>query len=534
MAETIAELSLQEIHESPTNPRRDFGDLTELAESIRESGVLQPVLVRPMKDGGYELVYGHRRYMASLQAGLTTIPAMVRELDDQQVLEAQLVENSQRHDVCAVDEGDAIAELHRRFGVPTQEIAARLGRPKKFVLQRLQVARLVDDAKVAVRNGRMHVAVALMLARLPEDQQREALDDLVDGEEPATIADARHLIEKSFMLRLDGAGFDVGDANLIRDAGACTVCPKRSGTQLELLGSLSSPDLCTDAACFGAKKEAGWQKRSAEHRAAGLRVLSDEEGAEYFPHGAGYPMHHKLRAAGLVALDAREWDGEAGEFITAREKLGPDVEVVLVRGKNGDVHELAALPPEKPAAGKKAKPPRPNPELERLQLEDQIREATDVAVGNAIVDKLVADEDDARVWRLLAAAVVDRLGGGRDAEEIARSIGVITQADIENVGKASQWQARHELVDTRLRKAVAEMSPGDHRELMALFLISHGLLKTSPDEGDAFPAIVDAVHAYGIDVEAIEERERKRLTPAPTKAPAKAKASKKGKVAADA
>jgi len=532
MAETIAELSIAEIHESPTNPRRDFGDLTELAESIREAGVLQPVLVRPRTAGGYELVYGHRRCMASRQAGLETIPAMVRELDDQQVLEAQLVENSQRHDVCAVDEGDAIAELHRRFGVPTHEIAARLGRSKAFVLQRLKVAGLVEDAKVAVRNGKMHVAVALMLARLPEDQQREALDDLVDDDfEPASIASARALLERNYMLRLDdSAGFDPGDADLVRDAGACTVCPKRSGTQLELLGSLSSPDLCTDAACFNAKKEAGWQKRAAEHRAKGLRVLSDEEGKNLFRYGS-HPSFGEFRDAGLVPLDVAVWSPEDGRSVTARERLGPDVTVVLARDANGRVHELAERPKEKASPAKTKADRLRERELEKQRFEREIRDATDQAVSRVILDHLVADKDDARVWRLVAALAVDCAASreGDALERVALAMGVVTDAELEPL---ERWDEQPEFAAKRLHEELGRMNPGDHREVIAgIFL--HSLGESLPDSGGTWPSIVSAVHAYGIDVEAIEDQERQRLTPTPTKAKAKA-SKKKGTVAADA
>ncbi len=118
-------IPLEQIVESPTNQRRTFRDLDELADTIRAHGVLQAVLVRPL-GADFELVFGARRFRAAKLAGLSHIPATVRELSDAAALELQLIENSKRDDVHPLEEADGYRELHERHHVPIEEIAAKL------------------------------------------------------------------------------------------------------------------------------------------------------------------------------------------------------------------------------------------------------------------------------------------------------------------------------------------------------------------------------------------------------------------------
>ncbi|HKQ00518.1 MAG TPA: ParB/RepB/Spo0J family partition protein [Actinomycetes bacterium] len=176
----ISELAIDSIREWPTNPRRAFGDLTELTESIRKAGVLQPVLARPVpkqgKDGkAHELVFGHRRYRAAQAAGLGTIPAMVREMTDIEVLEAQLIENCQRTDIHPLEEAQGYFQLvtTRGGGYDAARIAERVGRSVAYVYDRLKLLRLTKQAQELFLAGHITAGHAVILARLkPEDQKR--------------------------------------------------------------------------------------------------------------------------------------------------------------------------------------------------------------------------------------------------------------------------------------------------------------------------------------------------------------------------
>src|SRR6266446_24067 len=113
-------LPVAKVSESKSNPRKSFGDMAELIESVRTKGVLVPVLCRPSADG-WELVFGARRLRAAQAAGLAEIPAIVREITDREVLEVQVIENLQRADVHPLEEAEGFKALHEQYGVPMEE-----------------------------------------------------------------------------------------------------------------------------------------------------------------------------------------------------------------------------------------------------------------------------------------------------------------------------------------------------------------------------------------------------------------------------
>ena len=170
---SVQEIPLRSIQESKTNPRRQFDEakLAELAGNIRQHGVLQPILVRPLPDGEpsqFELVAGARRYRASKLAGRETIPASVRELTDTQCLELQLIENLQRTDVHELDEARGYAALMQLQpdGYTVETLAEKIGRSEKYVYARLRLLQLIDEAQEAFYPGRLTVAHAFEIARL--------------------------------------------------------------------------------------------------------------------------------------------------------------------------------------------------------------------------------------------------------------------------------------------------------------------------------------------------------------------------------
>src|SRR6266513_5470132 len=178
---SIQDISLAKIRESKTNPRRQFDEskLAELAENIRQHGVLQPILVRPLPQGAagtYELVAGARRFRASKIAKRESIPATVRELTDAQALELQVIENVQRVGVHPLDEAQGYAALIKvqpnTYTVET--IASRVGRSPQYVSGRLRLIQLIPEAKQAFYEAKLTVAHAFEIARLqPNDQRRD-------------------------------------------------------------------------------------------------------------------------------------------------------------------------------------------------------------------------------------------------------------------------------------------------------------------------------------------------------------------------
>jgi len=153
-----------EIRPGSQQPRRSFSDeeLRDLVESIREKGILQPVIVRPTTDG-YELVAGERRLRAARTAGVTTIPAIVKKLSDRESLEAALVENVQRADLNAVELAEAYHRLAAEFSLSHEEIARRVGKDRVTVANTVRLLKLPAAVKQAVVDGRLSAGHARAL-----------------------------------------------------------------------------------------------------------------------------------------------------------------------------------------------------------------------------------------------------------------------------------------------------------------------------------------------------------------------------------
>jgi ParB family transcriptional regulator, chromosome partitioning protein len=183
-------IPLVEIKPDPKNVRTkvdDDDDFTELVGSIKERGVLQPILLRPVNpvNGGqkkYQIVAGERRFRAARKAGLTEIPALVREMTDEEALGAQLVENLQRKDLDPLDEADGLLRLKEVRKLEISDIAQRLAKPERYVARRLALTNLIEEARDDLRKGLITLAHALEICRLAPEIQEQALAACYESE----------------------------------------------------------------------------------------------------------------------------------------------------------------------------------------------------------------------------------------------------------------------------------------------------------------------------------------------------------------
>ena len=152
----LRELPLSQVKPNPFQPRTHFEPeaLQELSESIKASGLLQPVVVRP-KDGGYELIAGERRLRAVQELGWRQIPAVVKEVDDRTLLTLALIENLQRHDLSPMDEAQGYHRLQDEFGLAAAEIARLTGRNRSTIANLLRLLKLPEDVRAMVHDGRL-------------------------------------------------------------------------------------------------------------------------------------------------------------------------------------------------------------------------------------------------------------------------------------------------------------------------------------------------------------------------------------------
>jgi ParB family chromosome partitioning protein len=168
----VLDVPIDLIRPNPGQPRRAFdaGELEELASSIRERGVLQPILVRPMPGhaGEYQIIAGERRWRAAGQAGLRAIPALVRDLADQEVMEVALIENIQRADLNAMEESRAYDAMARRFQRTPEEIGKVVGKSRSHVANTLRLMRLPDGVREHLEAGRLTAGHARALLDLED------------------------------------------------------------------------------------------------------------------------------------------------------------------------------------------------------------------------------------------------------------------------------------------------------------------------------------------------------------------------------
>ena len=171
------EIPIARIQQNRFQPRRsvDQARLEELAASIREHGVIQPIIVTEQLDG-YQLVAGERRVRAAALAGLELIPAIIRQLADRDQLELAIVENVQRADLNAIEEAHAYRQLIDEFGLSQEEVAARIGRARSTVANTLRLLDLTEESQDAVAEGRISEGHARALAPLGDIQQRRVIE----------------------------------------------------------------------------------------------------------------------------------------------------------------------------------------------------------------------------------------------------------------------------------------------------------------------------------------------------------------------
>ncbi|HVW88936.1 MAG TPA: ParB/RepB/Spo0J family partition protein, partial [Gaiellaceae bacterium] len=185
----LLDLPLDAVHPNPRQPRRRFdGEAgSGLAESVKHQGVIQPLIVRPRAAGGYELVAGERRWRAAREAGLATVPAVVREHDDRDTLLVGLIENVAREQLTPVEEARAYAVLLDEFQLSLGDVADRVGRSKPSVSNRIRLLDLPDDVLGMVERGQLSEGHARAVLAVPDHEGRRRL--------------AREIVQKGLSVR---------------------------------------------------------------------------------------------------------------------------------------------------------------------------------------------------------------------------------------------------------------------------------------------------------------------------------------------
>lgn len=168
----LCEVNMDAIRPNPQQPRREFDDdsLQELANSIRQIGVVQPITLRDMGDGSYVIIAGERRWRASQRVGLTTIPAYIRTVDDENMMEMALVENIQREDLTALEVALAYQNLIEQYNLTQEQLSERVGKNRVTVTNYLRLLKLPASVQVALRNREIDMGHARALLALSDPE----------------------------------------------------------------------------------------------------------------------------------------------------------------------------------------------------------------------------------------------------------------------------------------------------------------------------------------------------------------------------
>jgi len=291
-------IPIEKVVESPTNPRRRFNEqkMQDLIQSVREKGVLVPLLVRAInttpnvekqlenigllskKGNGYqkyEILAGARRYRAAKTVGLLNLPAIVKKLDDNEALEIQIFENEQREDVHPLEQATGYKRLvDRNYTVPA--IAAKLGCSESHVYKRLKLLDLIEPVQEAFLNDEITSEHAILIARLQPKDQEKAFAQCFEKYNSNRLVNVKSMadwIESNIHLDLKSAPFKIGDEDLLPAAGSCVNCPKRTGFNAQLFPDIQKKDTCTDGACFKKKLQACINQTIAGHEEKGKPLL---------------------------------------------------------------------------------------------------------------------------------------------------------------------------------------------------------------------------------------------------------------------
>lgn len=358
--------------------------IAEMAESMRELGVLEPILAREAADGTLEIVAGERRWRAAQQAGLKAVPVLMRTLTDAQVLRVQVIENIQRDDYLPLEEAAGYAEiLATDADTNADTLAAAVGKSRAYIYARIKLLQLIPAAQAALQDGTLDASKGLLLARFKSPKLQAQALKLIGGSDWMSFRGTVQKLRDGFTIHLDKAPFSQTDDGLTATLtkaeykdqphmGACTSCPHNSANDPELQRALDDAAGTRDAAlkgrpfcihtpCFELKLCEHNRRAEAAAIQAGATILTGDEArralAGEWDHGVagGYlTLDHEADEDfdepeppedDTAAFDA--WQARADAFVprTYRQILGAALPAVTVLAKDakGTLHELAPL-----------------------------------------------------------------------------------------------------------------------------------------------------------------------------------------------
>ena len=556
-------VELAELRESALNKRQhgDEAKLAELTESIRQVGVLTPLLVRPLGAQTFEIAAGHRRYRAAANAGLVNVPCLVRRMSDDEFLDILATENLQREDLHPLDEAEVFAELLKRPGYDAAGAGAKVGKTAHYVTRRLQLLHLAGPARQSFLRNDIPIGHALMLAQLEPALQEKGLEECWEpwtrhGGQPVlrSASELRFTLNRLLKARdLARAPFPL-DVPLATGEGqdplTCSSCPKAPGVNPLLIDD-SGAQTCLDGACFERKVDAF----IAEKSKAGLVAVSLDysQAPSDVPAGVlpvrefvtvyGQQEAAEERDCEIIGAsetaetgidgpaDAVDYEPDCGHIEQAIIAVGSGKgqAVRICRDRECPVHGRQLLAHAKHSEGSTAATRRYKRELEQRAQQEKAR----VQARAKILDRLLACNWEDAISVDLGKWVLKGLLGDRFYVGAEKLIRIAGRVGIHPGAKPLSTKKSEKAVDpAAFRMKILEqfvvMSRSDRARLVISALLDDHL--KPPYSEDVADLLAAAAADCGFDLKKIEGEELRLLKnggkpPAP--APKKKAAAKK-------
>lgn len=384
----VKEIELEKIILSKTNPRKEFNknSLQELADSIKTSGLVNPVTVRK-KGSNFELVTGERRLRAAKLLKYKSILCIIRELTDEQVLEIQYIENLQRQDIHPLDEATFIQGMLESGRFTIDSIAAKIGKSISYVSSRYRLIWLIKDAHRLYAEGKIELGHALLIAKMQEDAQQKLLKFISQSFRVPTVSELRVQVA-GLMPNLNEAPFNRKDKLLLPDAGSCVECKKRTGNAVDLFSEFSGNNICTDGSCYKEK--------------VNLYMAMQIDKADE----AGAPL---IRISGVNYNSKKNVLGQSDYSIT-KKAAGKDVQKAIYTDGHNKGKSISIV--LKPKEGSKEEKKELTDEQKLEQLNEQIKERRNYCFYEKITQEILSRD----LKELLLPALMKLLINGLDPQ----------------------------------------------------------------------------------------------------------------------
>lgn len=307
----LIQIEIDRLIASPTQPRQTFDkkSMEELTASVKENNIIEPILVREwsaeyelpkkLKLSGpyYEIINGERRYRAAKSLGMLTVPCLLSVMDTRKVIETQMIGFVHRADLHPLEEAHAFSVALEKGGYSSKEIAAKIGKSASYVEQRIVLLNLIGPMQQYFLSGHMNAYQAMQIARCTpafQEEIQKRFEHFLEGSYTLETRDLVDFIDANSHRSMKKAPFNVDDAGLVPECGACTLCPKRTTNRPDLFEGVSSDDTCTDGKCFEAKVQAHLKQVKEKLQEKEGTVVTISTNFQKVPKGTLTPQDYRV------------------------------------------------------------------------------------------------------------------------------------------------------------------------------------------------------------------------------------------------